>query len=143
MESESNSESDSEEINQINNNKKEDIKEIEEKKVEVKEKVDSEKKNINRNKEKGTIDIPPLSNIYNNDKNYKDKGNLDNNIKKISEDSIIFNGKEFKNYNRINMYNTKRKIKNIIYKCINLRKDEKLRKETGQKKYCTATLEYI
>ena len=85
-------------------------------------------------KEKGTIDIQPVSNIYNNDKSYKDKGNLDNNIKIISEESIIFNGKEFKNYKRINMYNTKRKIKKIIYKCINMRKNEKLMIEIGQKK---------
>ena len=32
-------------------------------------------------------------------------------IKEISKDTIMFNGKEFKNYNRINRYNSKRKIK--------------------------------
>ena len=113
------------------------------KRNEEKDKDESEKKNINHNKEKGTIDIQPISNIYNKDKNYNDKGNLDNNLKIITDESIIFKGKEFKNYNRVNMYNTKRKIKKIIDKCINMRKDEKLRNQTGQEKFCTATLEYI
>ena len=73
----------------------------------------------------------------------KNKLDLINEIKIISEDTIVFNGKEFKNSVRINRYNEKRKVKKIIYKCIYMRKDEKLRNETGQKQFCNATIEYI
>ena len=36
---------------------------------------------------------------------------------------IIFKGKEFKKYSRYNIYNSKRKIKKLIYKYMNIRKD--------------------
>lgn len=73
----------------------------------------------------------------------KDKLDLIKEIKIISEDTIVFNGKEFKNTIRINRYNEKRKVKKTIYKCSYMRKDEKLRNETGQKQFCNATIEYI
>ena len=72
-----------------------------------------------------------------------DELNLIPEIKIIAENTIVYNGKEFKNTNRINRYNKKRKIKKTIYKCIYMRKDEKLRNETGQKQFCNATIEYI
>lgn len=50
-------------------------------------------------------------------------------VKQISKEIIMFNCKVFKNYSRIKRYNNKRKIKKIIYKCINIRKEEKLRNE--------------
>ena len=59
------------------------------------------------------------------------------------KDCILYNGKEYKKYQKVNKYNNKRKIKKIIYKCKNYRKDEKLRIETNQKPFCEATLEYI
>ena len=40
-------------------------------------------------------------------------------------------GKEYRSYTRYNYYNNKRKINKIIYKCINIRKDEKFRKDTN------------
>ena len=59
------------------------------------------------------------------------------------KDSIIFDGKEYRSYSRYNYYNNKRKINKIIYKCINIRKDEKFRKDTNQNAFCNATIEYI
>ena len=67
-----------------------------------------------------------------------------NDIIEITTKNLIkFNGKDFKNYQKVNKYNNKRKIKKVIYKCKNYRKDEKLRIETNQKPFCEATLEYI
>ena len=63
-------------------------------------------------------------------------------IEIITKNLIKFNGKDFKNYQKVNKYNNKRK-KKVIYKCKNYRKDEKLRIETNQKRFCDATLEYI
>ena len=64
-------------------------------------------------------------------------------IEKYSNILIKFNSKDFKNYQKVNKYNNKRKIKEVIYKCKNLRKDEKLRIETKQKPFYDETLEYI
>ena len=57
--------------------------------------------------------------------------------------SIIFDGKEYRRYSRYNYYNNKRKINKIIYKCINIRKDQKFRKDTNQNAFCNSTIEYI
>ena len=65
-----------------------------------------------------------------------------NSIKKENE-SIFFDGKEFKKYSRYNIYNSKRKIKKVIYKCINIRKDDRIRRSNGQPSFCNATIEYI
>ena len=48
----------------------------------------------------------------------------------------MFNGRQFKNYSRVNKYNKKRKIKKIIYKCIYMRHEEKIRKGTNQNNFC-------
>jgi len=64
-------------------------------------------------------------------------------IEKLNNNLIKFNGKDFRNYQKVNKYNNKRKIKKTIYKCKNYRKNEKLRIETNQKPFCDATLEYI
>ena len=37
----------------------------------------------------------------------------------------------------------KRKIKKIIYKCNNVRKDEQFRRDTNQSIFCNSTIEYI
>ena len=58
-------------------------------------------------------------------------------------DSIFFEGKEFKKYSRFIYYNEKRKIKKIIYKCINNRKDDRIRRATGKQPLCNTTIEYI
>ena len=63
------------------------------------------------------------------------------NISFKNDDSIIFNGKEFKSFSRFNNYKTKDKSERIIYKCIYNRKNEKLRIETNQKSFCNATIE--
>ena len=55
---------------------------------------------------------------------------------------FFFEGKEFKKYSRYNIYNSKRKIKKIIYKCINNRKDDRIRRATNQPAFCNATIEY-
>ena len=78
----------------------------------------------------------------NNNLNQLDSSN-NANIIKNNEDQIIYNGRVFKNIKKFNNYNSKRKIKKIIYKCKNNRKEEKFRIETKQKPFCEATLEYI
>ena len=65
------------------------------------------------------------------------------NLLKKVDDSIFFEGKEFKKYSRFNYYNDKRKIKKIIYKCINNRKDDRIRRATGNQPFCNGTIEYI
>ena len=64
------------------------------------------------------------------------ENNNDSKFGLISTDSIVYNGKLFKNFSTVNKYNKKRKKKI-------LRKDEKIRKETKQPPFCQATIEYI
>ena len=59
------------------------------------------------------------------------------------DDIIIYNGKEYRSFSRYNRYNSKRKTKKIIYKCINIRKDENFRRNTNQPVFCNGTIEYI
>ena len=59
------------------------------------------------------------------------------------KDSIIFDGKEYRSYNKYNYYNNKRKMNKIIYKCINIRKEQKFRKDTNQNDFGNAKIEYI
>ena len=66
----------------------------------------------------------------------------DNYIKYLSEDTILFNGKVSKKYNRANSYQTKDNIIRIIYKFINYRKYEKFRNGISNKTYCNATIIY-
>ena len=51
--------------------------------------------------------------------------------------------RSFKKFSRYNKYKTKDNLNRIIYKCINTRKNEKLRIETKQKSFCNATIECI
>ena len=53
------------------------------------------------------------------------------------------NKKEFKSFSRYNIYNNKWKIKKIIYKCANIRKDKILRRATGQSVFCNTTIKFI
>ena len=68
---------------------------------------------------------------------------LDDQIIKNKDNSIYFKGKEFKKYSRYNIYNSKRKLKKIIYKCVNNRKDDRIRRATNQQTFCNATIEFI
>ena len=61
----------------------------------------------------------------------------------LTNDSIFFEGKEYKKFSRYNTYNSKRKIKKIIYKCINIRKDDRISRVTNQLVLCNAIIEYI
>lgn len=98
--------------------------------------------NQNNNNNKNNCNIIQIKNTINTDKVTNDLQNID--IKEKEKPKIIkFDGRDFIYYPRINKYNDKRKIKKVIYKCKNLRKDEKIRKETNQKNFCDATLEYI
>ena len=63
-------------------------------------------------------------------------------ITKIDE-TIIFNGREYKYYRRYNKYYNTRKIKKLIYKCVNIRKNQRIILETNQGIFCNATIEYI
>ena len=66
----------------------------------------------------------------------------DNYIKYLGEDTILFNGKVSKKYNRANSYQTKDNIIRIIYKFINYRKYEKFRIGISNKTYYNATIIY-
>ena len=106
---------------------------------------DSEiQKEINK---EGKIDTTAIQSSTNNNKNEEilvDYENInESTLKEVSKDTILYQGKQFKNFAIVNKYNEKRKIKKIIYKCQYLRKDEKLRKETNQPTFCQATIEYI
>ena len=68
---------------------------------------------------------------------------IEENLLKKVDDSIFFEGKEFKKYSRFNYYNDKRKIKKIIYKCINNRKDDRIKRATGNQPFCNGNIEYI
>ena len=73
----------------------------------------------------------------------KDK-NLNVNIEiKFKDDNILYDGKIFKNFSRVNRYQKKDNIKRIIYKCINYRKNEYFRKDINSKSFCNATIVYI
>ena len=66
-----------------------------------------------------------------------------NQIKFCNDNTIIFDGKEFKCFNRDNIYKRNDDLKRYIYKCINYRKEEKFREANKLKKFCSATIVYI
>ena len=85
-----------------------------------------------------------ISTKYNKEINQKNINfEIDNTGITKYNDSIIFEGKEFRSYSRYNIYNSKRKIKKTIFKCINIRRDEQFRRDTNQTVFCNATIEYI
>ena len=102
-----------------------------------KEKIDNKikdsaiQKDINKEEKINTIDIQPNSiNKYKNEEILVNNENIKESIlREVSKDTILYQGKQFKNFAIVNKYNDKRKIKKIIYKCQYLRKDEKLRKK--------------
>ena len=61
----------------------------------------------------------------------------------FKDDNILYDGKIFKNFSRVNRYQKKDNIKRIIYKCINYRKNEYFRKDINSKSFCNATIVYI
>ena len=70
--------------------------------------------------------------------------NTDNiNINEITQSYIIFNGKEFKLDKRSTNYEKKDKIKRLVYKYVNSRKEEKFKQKSKQPDFCSANLEYI
>ena len=102
---------------------------------------------INGLKNKNSLEIENKKSNYfkspeNNNNDDKNKQINEKNIV-ITNDCIIFGGKEFKDYSRINRYKEERKIKKTIYKCVNIRKDERIRKNTNQPIFCNGTIEYI
>ena len=98
--------------------------------------------NNNNTINKNNCNITQIKNTINTDKVTNNLKNIDKKEKEKPK-IIKFDGRDFIYYPRINKYNDKRKIKKVIYKCKNLRKDEKIRKEINQKNFCDATLEYI
>ena len=77
---------------------------------------------LNQNNNKNNCNITQIKNTINTDKVTNDLQNID--IKEKERPKIIkFDGRDFIYYPRINKYNDKRKIKKVIYKCKNLRKD--------------------
>ena len=94
---------------------------------------------MNANKTEKNINI-----ISSNDKkDLKENTKLipEKDITKIDE-TIIFNGREYKYYSRYNKYYNTRK-KKLIYKCVNIRKNERIIMETNQSLFCKATIDYI
>ena len=65
------------------------------------------------------------------------------NIKLITDDIILFNGKEFKKTARLNNYVRINKKEIIYYKCIYNRREEKFRTQTKQGPFCKATIQCI
>jgi len=63
----------------------------------------------------------------------------ENEITKIAT-SIIFNGREYKYYSRYNKYYNTQNIKKLIYKCINIRKNERIKSQTSQSIFAMAQL---
>ena len=114
-------------------------------KIDNKIKDSAIQKDINKEEKINTIDIQPNSiNKYKNEEILVNNENIKESIlREVSKDTILYQGKQFKNFATVNKYNDKRKIKKIIYKCQYLRKDEKLRKETNQPPFCQAIIEYI
>ena len=114
-------------------------------KIDNKIKDSAIQKDINKEEKINTIDIQPNSiNKYKNEEILVNNENInESKLREVSKNTILYQGKQFKNFSAINKYNNKRKIKKIIYKCQYLRKDEKLRKETNQPPFCQATIEYI
>ena len=77
-------------------------------------------------------------------KNYQKLGILEQDQINVCDDNtIIFDGKEFKCFNRDNIYKRNDDLKRYIYKCINYRKEEKFREKNKLKKFCSATIVYI
>lgn len=122
------------------------------------ESSENKEKNLNEKLEEETFkqkDIIDNDNIKKLKEQQEEKNNiptnkdnkklviLEENIKKLDEETIIFNGKEFKNYKRNNNYKRKDNIDIIIYKCINYRHKEKFRNTLKMKKFCRATIIYI
>ena len=136
----------------INNNKNK-ILQIEEKYSQVKK--DDEMKNSNNfsssllSKVNSNIIIQNLTNkniknteISNKNQNIKSYIEEKNIIYK-SDDTIIFNGKSFKKYDKVNKYKTKDNISRIVYKCNNYRKFEKFRIGIKNSTFCNATIIFI
>lgn len=64
-------------------------------------------------------------------------------IEEKDKDTIHFDGKIFKRYNRENKYRSKNNIKRIIYKCIKYRRNENIKKDLNTKGFRYATIIYI
>ena len=68
---------------------------------------------------------------------------LEHNIKLITDDTIVFNGKELKKTAQLNKYNWINKKDIIYYKCVYNRREEKLRIQPKQGPFCNATIQCI
>ena len=101
--------------------------------------------NINKTNEQTNLNIEEESKPKDS-YNYVDTNSSEipeNQIKLIADDTILFNGKEFKKTTRLNKYIRKNKNDIIYYKCIFNRREEKFRTETKQGPFCKATIKCI
>ena len=101
--------------------------------------------NINKTNEQTNLNIEEESKPKDS-YNYVDTNSSEipeNQIKLIADDTILFNGKEFKKTTRLNKYIRKNKNDIIYYKCIFNRREEKFRTETKQRPFCKATIKCI
>ena len=68
--------------------------------------------------------------------------NISNNITNINEEEILFNNSKYKKFTR-KKYIKKDKIKRLIYKCENLRKNERNCHKYKHSAFCNSKIEYI
>ena len=124
-----------------NSDSEENIKDIKEKEKESIDILTSNKKLMEKENKNVEIKKSIITEINNFDskKSFIKTHELDID----GEDRVVYNSRVFINIKKFNKNYDKRKIKKIIYKCKNNRKDEKLRLETKQNPFCEATLEYI
>ena len=96
--------------------------------------TEEENESSQESEEEKNIDIKMNANKSEQNKNEissNDKKDSKENTKLIPEkeitkidETIIFNGREYKYYSRYNKYYNTRKIKKLIYKCVNIRKNK-------------------
>ena len=145
------------EENSCKNNSEESNKSIEEKK-EIKNQTRETNNNSdnieNENKPKNLLSKSPSKNkIDSNNEDFEKTKELNdyqkniilnqNQIKIFNDNTIIFDGKEFKCFNRDNIYKRNDNLERYIYKCINYRKEEKFHSTNKMKSFCSATIVYI
>jgi hypothetical protein len=145
------------EENSCKNNSEESNKSIEEKK-EIKNQTRETNNNSdiieNENKPKNLLSKSPSKNkIDSNNEDFEKTKELNDyqkniisnqhQIKIFNDNTIIFDGKEFKCFNRDNIYKRNDNLERYIYKCINYRKEEKFLSTNKMKRFCSATIVYI
>ena len=98
------------------------------------DKIQFEKNNDNLNKKENTIE-------NNNILSHK-TSNISNNIVVVNDEEILFNNRKYKLFTRTK-YIKKDKIKRLIYKCENLKKNERNCNKYKHSAFCNSKIEYI